>query len=304
MKLISSILLISILIQVEAVADESLKIISALKGRTYFAPKEAISTRKSSIASSSSSSSAAAAAPAPVLAPKKSVKIRKPLRYIESEGEESDYSSFSDSQSESDYSSASESESDAASSECESDVSSQSESFVEDDCTESIESSSSSVSSTAYSDDSITSCSSSNSIAEGPVCRLSRHITPSPLNLVDYQRPWCPGQVMASLTTRALEPIYDWTNPLTCAQFASNFGGVSVVVGELGGPVFCQAGTNVVTYIYTIVRSLSINQPIYARVLNDGVEFAVAAGPIFYPQGLVYYISVSKEVSKLPQVCN
>jgi hypothetical protein len=302
MKLISSILLISILIQVEAVADESLKIVSALKGRTYFAPKESISTRKSSIASSSSSSSVAA----PVLAPKKSVKIRKPLRYIESEGEgeESDYSSFSDSQSESDYSCASESESDAASSECESDVSSQSESFVEDDCTESIESSSSSVSSTAYSDDSITSCSSSNSIAEGPVCRLSRHITPSPLNCVDYQRPWCPGQVMASLTTRALDPIYDWTNPLTCAQFASNFGGVSVIVGELDGPVFCQAGTNVVTSAYTIVRSLSINQPIYARVLNDSVEFAVAAGPIFYPQGLVYYISVSKEVSKLPQICN
>lgn len=110
---------------------------------------------------------------------------------------------------------------------------------------------------------------------------------------------------MASLVPQAMDIIYDWRNPLTCQQFANNYGGVSVLVGELGGPDFCFAGPTVVYSNYTITRGLSINEPIYARVLHPqtGVEYAAAAGPILYPEGLVLYISVAKEVSKLPQIC-
>ena len=123
---------------------------------------------------------------------------------------------------------------------------------------------------------------------------------------IEFQRPWCPGKFMASLIPHALDPIYDWLDPRTCDQFAGNYGGISVIVGEMDGPVFCSAGPNPRIYSnYTIIRGLSVNEPIYARV-NDPVKnvvFAAAAGPIFYPEGLVYYISVAKEVSKLPQLC-
>lgn len=277
---INLILLISVsLILVQALTDESSKIISVLKGRTYFAPRQSIPASTSASSAFSSSST--------VLAPRKSIKITRPLKYIESVSEsESEIASVSESDNDKDNVSESESESDNVS-------------VSESNYSETADSSS-----TARSDDSISSCSSSNSIAEGPICRLSRRPPCSPLSRIDYQRPWCPGQVMASLVTRVLDPIYDWKNPLTCAQFASNFGGVSVIVGELDGPTFCTAGPQQVSSPYTITRSLSINQPIYARVLSNGVEFAVAAGPIFYPQGLVLYISVAKEVSKLPQVCN
>lgn len=281
---INFILLISLsLILVEALTDESSKITSALKGRTYFAPRQSVTASTSATISSSS-----------VMAPRKSVRVVRPLKYIESENvSESESQSESDSESESESEIASVSESDT---EINSVSASENESR---NYSETFDSTSS-----ARSDDSISSCSSSNSIAEGPICRLSRRSSCSPLSRIDYQRPWCPGQVMASLVTRAFDPVYDWKNPLTCAQFASNFGGVSVIVGELDGPTFCTAGLNQVSSPYTITRSLSINQPIYARALSNEVEFAVAAGPIFYPQGLVLYISVAKEVSKLPQICN
>lgn len=120
---------------------------------------------------------------------------------------------------------------------------------------------------------------------------------------VDFQRPWCPGKLLSTLIPRAMDPIYDWKNPLTCQQFADNYGGISVVVGELEGAVFCSYGPNSQTSPYTIVRSLSINQPIYARLNISGQEFVATAGPILYPDGLVYYISITKEVNKLPQVC-
>lgn len=121
---------------------------------------------------------------------------------------------------------------------------------------------------------------------------------------ISYQRPWCPGQVMASLIPRAMDPIYDWRYPATCDQFASNFGGISVIVGEVGGPNFCTSGPSLVFSNYTINRSMSINEPIYARATGEsGNEFAVAAGPIMYPRGNVLYISVAKEVAKLPQNC-
>lgn len=299
MKLFSLILLSIPLISVtvDAVTDESMKIISALKGRTYFAPRESISastTASVNAAKSVSSSSSTA------LAPRKSVRVMRPLKYISSSSETESESESESSVSVSENESASESESVSVSesSVLDSVSESESDSIADSESIDSESTDSSSVSSTADS------CSSSSSLSESPICRLSRRPPRSPLTRFDYQRPWCPGQVMASLTIRALDPIYDWRNPLTCAQFASNFGGVSVVVGELDGPVFCQAGPNDVTSQYTIVRSLSINQPIYARAVKDDVDFAVAAGPIFYPQGLVYYISVAKEVSKLPQVCN
>lgn len=122
---------------------------------------------------------------------------------------------------------------------------------------------------------------------------------------VDYQRPWCPGIAMASLASQAMDIIYDWRNPQTCQQFADNYGGVSVLVGELGGPDLCSAGPSIIYSNYTITRAMSINEPVYARVKQSetGIEFAAAAGPIFYPEGLVLYISVAKEVAKLPQVC-
>lgn len=165
--------------------------------------------------------------------------------------------------------------------------------------------SSSSIFSSSSDDDQYPSTySSSESESEsGPTCNYNRRSRSKLVPRVDYQGPWCPGQVMASLVPRAMDPIYDWRNPLTCAQFANNFGGVSVLVGELGGPNFCFAGPKVVYSNYTINRSLSINEPIYARTLFTGVEYAVAAGPIIYPRGLVMYISVAKEVAKLPQVC-
>lgn len=119
-----------------------------------------------------------------------------------------------------------------------------------------------------------------------------------------YQRPWCPGQLMATLVPHAMSPLYDWTDPQTCTQFASNYGGVSVLVGELGGPDFCSAGPVTVYSNYTITRGMSVNEAVYARKLVGGTEYAVAAGPIMYPQGNIMYISVAKEVAKLPQVCN
>ena len=119
----------------------------------------------------------------------------------------------------------------------------------------------------------------------------------------DYQRPWCPGLAMTILIPNALDLIYDWNNPLTCQQFVDNYGGVSVLVGELGGPDFCSAGPVIVYSNYTINRSMSINKPIYARVQNGDVEYAAAAGPIFYPEGRVLFISVAKESAKLPQFC-
>lgn len=221
---------------VASVPEEAINVLNALKGRTYFAPKESVSAGASSS----------------VQAPRKSVRVsEKSAKYISSSQGSSDSSDFP---------------SVASSSESES-------------------------------------CSSSNSISEEPAYRLSRP-NPRVVPRVDFQRPWCPGQVMASLVPRAMDPIYDWKNPLTCAQFASNFGGVSVLVGDLGGTDFCSAGPSLVYSNYTITRSMSINEPIYARVMSDGVEFAAAAGPILYPQGLVLYISVAKEVAKLPQVCN
>lgn len=120
---------------------------------------------------------------------------------------------------------------------------------------------------------------------------------------VDFQRPWCPGQLLSTIIPDAMDPIYDWTNPLTCQQFADNYGGISVVVGVLDGGTFCSAGPNVQTSAYTIVRGLSTNQPIYAQLKIGVQDFAAAAGPILYPQGLVYYISITKEVAKLPQIC-
>lgn len=221
----------------EAVPEEAVNVLSALKGRTYFAPKEILSTSGSSSVQTS----------------------RKSVRTLSKKYISSSHSS------------------------------------------QSSQSSQSSESSDFPSDSSFDLCSSSNSISEEPVCRLTR---PIPVPRVDFQRPWCPGQVMASLIPRAMDPIYDWKNPLTCAQFASNFGGVSVLVGDLGGTDFCSAGPSLVYSNYTITRSMSINEPIYARILFNDVEYAAAAGPILYPQGLVLYISVAKEVSKLPQVCN
>ena len=120
---------------------------------------------------------------------------------------------------------------------------------------------------------------------------------------VDFQRPWCPGQLLSQIIPHAMNPIYDWTNPFTCQQFADNYGGISVVVGELDGGTFCSAGPNIQTSAYTIVRGLSTNQPIYAQLKIGAQDFAAAAGPILYPQGLVYYISITKEVAKLPQIC-
>ena len=122
-----------------------------------------------------------------------------------------------------------------------------------------------------------------------------------------FQVPWCPGQVMAFLVPKAMDFTYNWRLPGTCQQFANNFGGVSVLVGELAGPDFCSAGPSPSIYSnYTITRGMSVNEAIYARVVDKatGIEYAVAAGPILYPNGLVLYISLAKEVSRLPQVCS
>lgn len=100
-----------------------------------------------------------------------------------------------------------------------------------------------------------------------------------------------------------MDPIYNWKDPRTCEQFAGNYGGISVLVGELGAEDFCSFGSPVVFSNYTIVRSLSINEPIYARVNDSLTEYATAAGPILYPEGLVYYIAIAREVTTLPQVC-
>lgn len=124
---------------------------------------------------------------------------------------------------------------------------------------------------------------------------------------IEYQRPWCPGQLMASLIPQAYQVIYDWRDPLTCLQFAGDFGGVKVLVGELAGTNYCTSEStydNLPFSNYTITRGLSINEPVYANTLIDGVEYATAAGPLFLPEGKVFYISVAKEVSKLPQVCD
>ena len=260
----TAVLLLVSLTLLKAIPEDAANLASALKGRTYFAPKSSVSA----------SSSATLSTP-----PRKSVKIvAKPSKYIENVSESSSSSS-----------SISESSSSVS---------------VSESSSNSSDNSSASVSLDSESDSSLSSCSSSSSISEAPACRLSRP-PPRPLiPRIDFQRPWCPGQVMASLVPRAMDPIYDWKNPLTCSQFASNFGGVSVLVGELGGPDFCSAGPSLVYSNYTITRSMSINEPIYARVESQGVEFAAAAGPILYPEGLVLYISVAKEVAKLPQVCN
>jgi hypothetical protein len=121
--------------------------------------------------------------------------------------------------------------------------------------------------------------------------------------VANFQRPWCPGQVLAGIVSRAMDPIYNWKDQRTCEQFAGNYGGISVLVGELGAEDFCSFGSPVVFSNYTIVRSLSINEPIYARVNYSLTEYATAAGPILYPEGLVYYIAIAREVTTLPQVC-
>ena len=151
------------------------------------------------------------------------------------------------------------------------------------------------------------SCSSSSSSSSSSSFNPLRRARARPVARANFQVPWCPGQVMASIVPIAMDPIYDWNLEGTCQQFADNFGGVSVIVGELGGPDFCSAGPNPGIYSnYTITRGLSVNEAIYARVMDQGsgIEYAAAAGPILYPNGLVMYISVVKEVSKLPQVCS
>ncbi len=125
-----------------------------------------------------------------------------------------------------------------------------------------------------------------------------------------FQRPWCPGESLASIIPFARDPIYRWLkSPLTCLEFARRFGNIDIEVTnyELGS-VLCKYSAehnNTVKSNYAAIRAVLLNLDSYGSVFDQGDEktYAAASGLIFQQNGIVLLISIAKDVNQLPQFC-